>query len=215
LTYQLVCWTTWNDVKSGTKGGTLRNVITHHVIWTNQKTVSFLFLPIWTCNVWRYMLSRICQSIERHFKRSFDTSIARNNIKACYHSLQYNTKHINLCPQAVFSCLGWIRIKLPTRRPRRGDHRNLLQRTALCVCSNVSTVMIVSKMKELCLITNFKLIIMKPLCYHFKNFSWVSYICDKNLWALPLLDHQWLNRCYSCCPPNISLGMKEPTKGSY
>ena len=52
------------------------NIITHNVIWVNQKTECFVYHWLWAAGkVWRYVLSRICQSIRRHFKHHFKRSV--------------------------------------------------------------------------------------------------------------------------------------------
>ena len=74
LTYrQPVCWTNGNDVRSVNrqKGG---NIITHIIIWANQKTESFEFPWLQALAIFDIMLfSRICCNIGCHFKCSVNT----------------------------------------------------------------------------------------------------------------------------------------------
>ena len=53
---------------------TLRHNAQHHL---GQKRILFVSLTTRTCNVWHNVLSRICRSIWRHFKRSVNTLINR------------------------------------------------------------------------------------------------------------------------------------------
>ena len=57
-----------------TKGGKLYN-ITQRYLGQSKGLIFCISLHARTCNVWRYMLSRICRIIRRHFKCSLDTLI--------------------------------------------------------------------------------------------------------------------------------------------
>ena len=80
----------WNDVWT-TKGGKLRNVIMHNVIWANQKTEFEFWVSLATCicKIWCYVLSHICRSISRHFKHSVDM------LMVCMWYLLQAGKHIS------------------------------------------------------------------------------------------------------------------------
>ena len=72
MTYwQPVCWTIWNDVWR-------ENTLSHNAQLHFGQLEDCIFcvsLATLTCNVWRNMLSCICQNIRRHFKHSVDTLI--------------------------------------------------------------------------------------------------------------------------------------------
>ena len=61
-----------------TKGGKLRNVITHDFIWVNQKTESSVYHWLRAQAMFDVTpLPRICRDIGCHFKRSVDTLVNR------------------------------------------------------------------------------------------------------------------------------------------
>ena len=64
------------------------NIITHSIIWANQKTKSFVYcwLHAHACNVWHKVLSRICRNNRRYFKHYVDTLIARLGDEATHSS---------------------------------------------------------------------------------------------------------------------------------
>ena len=62
---------------ASTKGGKLRNVITHNMVWAGQKTESIVYR--WLCALAMFdvtYFAGICLSIGRHFKHSVNTLIA-------------------------------------------------------------------------------------------------------------------------------------------
>ena len=64
-----------SEIKSK-KGGTVRYVIKHNVIYGQSEYRNLcVLLATRTCTVWRYVLFLICQSIRRHFKGSVETLI--------------------------------------------------------------------------------------------------------------------------------------------
>jgi len=74
LTYQqAVCGTTWNDIMSDKRQElTLHDRKQRH-FGQSEDWIFCVSLVMGTCKVWHSMHSRICQSIERHFKCSVDT----------------------------------------------------------------------------------------------------------------------------------------------
>jgi len=76
LTYrQHVCRTIWNDVWSRQKEGSYVTSKQTRLLNQSEDWIVCVSLVMYTCIVWRNMLSLICRSIRRHFKRFVDTLI--------------------------------------------------------------------------------------------------------------------------------------------
>jgi len=58
-----------------TKGRKLCNIITHLILAKSEDWIFYVLLATCTCNIWRYMLSRIGRAIRCQFKPSIDTLI--------------------------------------------------------------------------------------------------------------------------------------------
>jgi len=81
-------------------GEKLRSVLTHIVIWTNQKLLCIYGYVLMQC-IWRNVLTHICRSIGRHFKRSVDVFI--NMIRhTCFKSCTiFFSTYFTLLPMGI------------------------------------------------------------------------------------------------------------------